>query len=309
MPSETRMQFGPIETIDLCFRGSSGAAAAFLVRTDEGPVLVECGPANTFQTLVTSLANANVQLPNVKHVFLTHIHLDHAGALGAVTANGTLAHVHRRGARHLTNTERLNVGSKMVFGDQFESSLGPIAPSPAECVHACNDGETIEIGNFRFTALDTPGHAEHHMCWLLEHPGGRELFTGDVAGMRLPGTDFQTLPMVPNQFDRERWLASIDRLQGMDFDRLWLTHMGRCDQPSTWLRTIRDRVDQETDLIESLLDDSNDRADMIHRYREWQEARASDANVPAELVKAYCHDAHYDMNISGVAQSLARREG
>ena len=173
----------PITTIDLRFKGIREFVGAFLIRSPEGPVLVECGPALCLPALEEGLRSHGCTLNDVRHVFLTHIHLDHAGATGACTRAGATAYVHPRGAPHLVNPSRLMSSASRVFGEELERHLGWLEPSAEDRIVPVEDGRTIQLGDMRFTAIETLGHAKHHHAWLLEHEGRRHVFTGDTAGL------------------------------------------------------------------------------------------------------------------------------
>jgi glyoxylase-like metal-dependent hydrolase (beta-lactamase superfamily II) len=197
---------GTITTIDLGYRGCPEHVGAFLVRTSDGPVLVECGPAHCLPALTHGLEQAGTALEDIRHLFLTHIHLDHAGATGACTKAGAQAHVHPRGARHLVDPSQLMGSARRVFGAFLDTYLGCLEASDDSMVDPVEDQQVIDVGTARFTAIETPGHARHHHAWLAEIDGTRHLFSGDVAGMRLPGTDFVTLPLVAPELDTATWL-------------------------------------------------------------------------------------------------------
>lgn len=296
-------------TIDLDFRGCPECVGAFLVRTSAGPVLVEAGPARCLPALEAGLAAEGTGLHEVRELLLTHIHLDHAGATGACTAAGATAHVHPRGARHLIEPERLMASATRVFGSFLEENLGHLEPSPSERVRPVEDGERIVIGDASFTAVETPGHAAHHHAWLLEADGRREVFAGDAAGMRIPGTSFATLPLVAPEFDPQAWQASIERIRGLEPDALWLTHFGRVDEPMSFLDSVSRRLEAETALVSELLENADDVEieDHIPAYRAWHHAQAETHQVDPALLDRHCPDLHFRSNLVGVDRWLRRR--
>ena len=294
--------------IDLDYRGLEECVGAYLVRTPVGPVLVECGPAKCVPRLEEGLHKHGHSLEDIRHVFLTHIHLDHAGATAACTAAGAIAHVHPRGARHLVDPSRLMASAIRVFGDALEEDLGMLEPSPADLIDAVEDGGVVELGTMRFQAVETLGHAKHHHAWVLEHEGSRHVFTGDTAGMRLPGSAFPTLPLVAPDLDPAAWIASIQKVRELSADALWLTHYGQVDDQQSFLDETAERIRSETSFIRALLEDMPDASEMdrISSYRTWHQEQAATHGVDMDLLERHCTDHHYRANLQGVGHFLGR---
>ena len=296
-----------IRTIDLLYHGLEKAAASHLIRTDDGPMLIESGPMSTLPVLQRELEALEVDPESIELVVLTHIHLDHAGAAGWFAQHGADILVHPLGARHLVDPSRLNASARRIYGDELDDLFGEMHACPEERVHAIEDRKTISFGGIDLVAIETPGHARHHHAWMLDLDGMRQCFTGDVAGMRIPGSDFITLPLAPPEFDRDAWIESIDRLDALDFDRLHLTHFGAVDDPSRHLAKARDRVRRESDLVARLVsnDDLDDNARMAH-YRQWLEEEADGEGIPEERFRAFVNRGLLSMNMGGVRRYLER---
>ena len=172
-----------VYVLDLEFQGVPGTIASYLIPHRRGVVLVECGPGSTLPHLEQALAAQGYGLDDVTDVLLTHIHLDHAGAAGALARRGATIHVHPVGAPHLANPEKLLASAGRIYGDQMETLWGEFLPVPEERLHVVEDEETVVIEGLRFLGLDTPGHAYHHHVYL--HEG--VCFSGDIGGVRLAG--------------------------------------------------------------------------------------------------------------------------
>ena len=303
-------QTGRITTIDLRYRGIDRCVAAFLVATSTGEVLVECGPARCLDALRSGLADAGSGMESIEHLFLTHIHLDHAGATGACTASGMTAHVHERGAIHLVDPDKLMASANRVFGKALEEDLGSLVASRAANVAPASEGYSVRIGDTSFTAIETPGHARHHHAWLVENGDARHLFSGDAAGMCLPGTRFATLPLVAPEFDLVTWLDSIDRLRTLEYDKLWLTHFGVIEDHRDFLDHVEARLRSETEFVRDLLTRAgqapND--DLIGPYRTWHDREAARHGVDPDLLQVHCTDQHFRANLSGVRRWLERAD-
>lgn len=296
-----------MHVIDLNFKGLKDAAAAFLIETDEGPVLIESGPLATLPTLQQGILDAGVDPEEIKKVFLTHIHLDHAGAAGWFASNGADIFVHPKGAPHLIDPSKLNASATRIYGDHLTALLGEMLPSPEDKVHAIHDGETVQNGVFEFTPIETPGHAGHHHVWATDIDGERVCFTGDVAGMRIPGSDAITLPLAPPELDPALWHQSIDQIEASDFDSLILTHSARVDLVNHHLDRVREQLDIELQLLQSLAEDEslNDE----ERKEAYLEALHNDAlrhGASADLTTAHLTKDHAEMNLMGIQRLLRR---
>ena len=168
--------------------------------------LVDPGPESSLETVLGELGE---EPPRA--VVLTHIHLDHAAATGAIVRRWpeTPVYVHERGAPHLIDPSRLLASAERLYGDAMERLWGEIVPVPEANVTALAGGERV-LG---MRVAYTPGHASHHVCYLHEESG--TAFVGDVAAVRIPGSNLVVPPTPPPDIDIEAWLESIDAGRGM----------------------------------------------------------------------------------------------
>ncbi len=226
-----------IHLIDLGFQEMQQAIAAFVVPTDEGPVLVETGPYSTWPRLEAGLKELGYRPEEVRHVLLTHIHLDHAGAAWAFARKGARIYVHPVGAPHLTRPEKLLHSARRIYKDQMDVLWGRMEAVEEALLVTPADGEVIQIGGTAFEALFTPGHAVHHIAWKV----GEDVFTGDVGGVRIPG-GIVVPPCPPPDIHIAHWLQSIDRLKQAGVQRLWLTHFGPVEAPAPHLDALAARL-------------------------------------------------------------------
>jgi glyoxylase-like metal-dependent hydrolase (beta-lactamase superfamily II) len=279
-PQSDRMSLAPaIHTIDLRFQNTPEIVAAFLIEGPEGLILIETGPGSTLPRLLEGIAELGFRPAEVRDVFVTHIHLDHAGAAGWwARENGSTIYAHPQAERHLVDPAKLMASARLVYGERMESLWGEMLPAPAGQVVALADGQKVCVGGVEVTALDTPGHARHHHCYAISGA----IFTGDVAGMRLPGTDYLSVTSAPPQFDPVAYAASIDRLIAQRPERLMLTHFGEvADDPEDHLRRYGDAVALAAEFVRQRLVEGMDGDSLQIAYQAFQMEQAFKAGLPS----------------------------
>jgi glyoxylase-like metal-dependent hydrolase (beta-lactamase superfamily II) len=202
-------------------------------------LLVDPGPQSSMETLLEALGGEQP-----KALLLTHIHLDHAAASGALVRRWPelQVYVHERGAPHLIDPSKLLASAERLYGDQMERLWGEIVPVPEANVKVLTGGETA-LG---MRVAYTPGHASHHVCYF--HAESGTAFVGDVAAVRISPSDLVVPPTPPPDIDIETWLDSIAIVESWRPERLALTHFGAVDDPIEHLETVRKRLREEADL-------------------------------------------------------------
>ena len=296
----------PVVELDVRYLDMPGAARAFLVRTGGRPLLVETGTQACLPTLQAALRAEGVAPEDVSDVFVTHIHLDHAGAAGWFACRGARLHVHPFGAAHMVDPGRLIDSSRRVHGSAYERYYGDPVAAPADRVHAVADGTRIECGDVSLRAVETPGHARHHHAWLLEHAGGRDLFTGDAAATVVPGSSFVAVPTPPPEYDPQAWFRSLDRLRAEAADRLRLTHGGTVTPPGPFLDVVERSLREEDAVQRGLLEAGLPPEETLARYRAWLEPRAAAQGVKGDAAVRFVGEAWMKMNLAGVRRSMER---
>src|SRR3954471_5073375 len=198
-----------------------------------GDVLIDPGPESSLDTLVEGLGG---DVPRA--LLLTHIHLDHAGAAGAIVRRWpeVIVYVHERGARHLADPSKLLASAGRLYGDDMDRLWGEIVPVPEENLRPLAGGEEVE----GFQVAYTPGHASHHVCYF--HRESRRAFVGDVAGVRIVDGDLVLPPTPPPDIDLEAWNASLSLVAEWKPESLGITHFGTVDEPFERLAVMRDRL-------------------------------------------------------------------
>ena len=227
-----------IHILDTHHLGRTGIIASTALETDEGLVLFDTGPESTFENLTAELRKIHFAAEDVRHVFLSHIHFDHAGAAWRFTELGATIYVHPRGAPHLIDPAKLIASATRLYGDDMERLWGRIAPVPEERVKVLQDNDVVRVAPFEVRAIATPGHASHHHIYHWDD----NVFGGDVAGVRLGGGP-PAPPFVPPELDIESWQESIAKIRALNPANLFLPHFGLVKGPiAAHLDALDERV-------------------------------------------------------------------
>lgn len=242
--------------IDLRAQGLPNVIAAYLLAGDDELALIETGPSTTLPALREGIAAAGFSVGDLTDVLVTHIHLDHSGAAGVLSreAPGARFWVHPVGAPHLIDPAKLLVSAGRIYGDRMQELWGEVAPVPAGRVSALADGETLSVGGRVLSAIFTPGHASHHVVYW--DTVSETVFTGDVGGVRMPGSDYVCPTTPPPELDPESWAASIERLRALSAKRLCLTHFGAFDDVESHLDQLAANLQVFLDLGEAAYQES-----------------------------------------------------
>ncbi|PSR23027.1 MAG: MBL fold metallo-hydrolase [Sulfobacillus acidophilus] len=217
--------------IDLYEEGRPGRSCAYVIRARE-PVLVETGSARSHPALVKGLEEVGVYPSDLRHIIVTHVHLDHAGGVGQMmeVSPKALLHCHPRALPHIIDPSRLIAGAQAVYGDQAEDIFGPVKPVAKERVVAQGDETMLDAKGHELVFYDTPGHAKHHLCVIDQSTGS--LFSGDTVGIRYTraytGWPFEWgFPTTtPSDFNPDVLLETLDRLLSRRPRRVCHTHYG-----------------------------------------------------------------------------------
>lgn len=180
--------------------------------------------------VLEALQTLGLSPASVDYVFLTHVHLDHAGGAGAMMRAFPDARliVHPRGARHMADPTKLFAAVQEVYGAEEAHRLyGDPLPIPVERIQEAGDGFSFDLAGRALVCLDTPGHARHHLCLLDSRSGC--LFTGDIFGMSFRELDVDGRPSIiptssPTQFEPDVMHASVDRILAHRPPAVYLTH-------------------------------------------------------------------------------------
>jgi glyoxylase-like metal-dependent hydrolase (beta-lactamase superfamily II) len=247
---------------------------------DLGGALVDPGPESCIGTLLDALERKPEAL------LLTHIHLDHAGAAGALVERFPELEVwvHAKGAPHLADPTKLLRSAERIYRDQMQSLWGRVVPVPEQNLRVVHAGQTVRVAGRELDVEYTPGHASHHVVYFDRSDG--TAYVGDVAGVRIPPSDFIRLPTPPPDIDVEAWERSIELVAEHSPARLALTHFGAVEDPGPHLETTKARLREQADLVETLLDQHGDTEEAMAAFAE-QTSRLTRAATDRETAVVF----------------------
>jgi len=277
-----------LETLDLHFQDQSHIIASYLLPHAKGVALVETGPGSTFPMLQAKLADRGLTPADISEVLLTHIHLDHAGAAGHLARHGATVYAHHVGVPHLVDPSKLLASATRIYGDDMDRLWGDMHPVPEDQLVALDDETSISLGNHTAVALDTPGHASHHMSYVI----GDTCFTGDVGGVRIPGETHVELPLAPPEIRLDHWRESLSRLNTTvnrhGVSHIAPTHFGIYDDVSAHLDRLTEAVEAADEWTTSHLSGLADDTEALEAaVTDWMHGLATANRVDDETWERY----------------------
>jgi glyoxylase-like metal-dependent hydrolase (beta-lactamase superfamily II) len=269
-----------IYVLDTRQLGHAGIVAATALETGDGIVLFDTGPESTFDNVIVDLRKAGFDAEDVRHVFLSHIHFDHAGAAWRFAELGAKIYVHARGAPHLIDPTKLVESATRIFGGDMQRLWGRFAPIPAERMKILEDNEVVHVAPFEIRAIATPGHASHHHVYYWDD----NVFGGDVAGVRI-GSGPPIPPFVPPELHVESWRESIAKIRKLNATNLYLPHFGK----------VAGSIDEHLDLLD----------ERVARWSEWFREKIRSGTSEQELRTQFAALEHSE--IESARSSLVTR--
>jgi len=246
--------------VDIHHFGQPGLGGAYILQDEGEAALFDAGTSLAKDRILEAMDALGIKRAQVRWIFLTHVHLDHAGGAGALLPEFPNAKVvvHPRGAKHLADPTKLVASTKNAVGERFRF-YGEAVPIPENRIYSAQDGEIFQLGKLRVQAIDSPGHAPHHLCFFVPERGW--LFTGDAVGLYIKGRLLPTT--VPPSFDLEASLATLDRLAALNPKKLLFTHFGP-GEPTliegyrklllSWVERVRRHLDKpEEEAVSAVL--------------------------------------------------------
>ena len=265
--------------VDLHFGGVERAIGVYVLDCPDGPLLFDCGPSTTLPRLKEALRDCGVELTDIRHLLLSHIHLDHAGAAGAIVREHPELQiwVSEIGAPHLVDPSRLERSARRLYGESFDVLWGELAPVPEANVRLAN-GDVVG-----WEVFPAPGHASHHVCYFRDGT----LLAGDACGVRIQPSRYVLPVSPPPDIDIEAWHATIAEIERRDPARLALVHFGVETEVGDHLRRLGDELDrwvervcggiEQQAFVDAARGDAGDDADRYDRiapfWQSWQGLR------------------------------------
>ena len=295
-----------ITTLDDLWMGRPRSIATGLLESDGHSSIVDPGPGSTLDTLRRQLRAHGVDVGELDAILLTHIHLDHAGATGAlVRENPRLAvYVHKNGAPHMIDPSKLLASAQRLWPNDLQRLFGETLPVPAENLRIIEGGETLKLGSRQVEVVYTPGHASHHVSYFDKEEG--VAFVGDTAGVRIEGNSFVMPATPPPDIDLGIWDKSFAAILERKPERLFLTHFGYSGNPSEHILLFRERLHQWAALAEETLRTTASDPAAMDSFMSAARAEISQ-HLPADEADHYAFSAGLNLSFLGLARYLRKR--
>ena len=241
---------------------------AFFIATEK-LTLIEPGPTTFVPKIVDGLHKLGYEPDSLSYIIPTHIHADHSGGTGylaQLAPNATMI-AHEKGARHLANPAKLIEGTKLSWGENYESEIGPIIPISKERIRAVREGDTVPLGERTLTVIHSPGHAKHHIC--LHDANNGDLFSGESLGMLLPDGSEMVLPISsPPVFEIDVALETYNRLKKLNPSTIFFSHFGVSHNANRCIQLVEENTRVWGDIVLQALQSGENRAQIIARFQD-----------------------------------------
>ena len=298
-----------ITGIDTHTAGQRQFNSVYLIAARE-PALIEAASAADGPVLWAALGSMGVGPDDLAHVVVTHVHLDHAGGVGALLRRFPRATVwvHERGAPHLVDPTRLVRSTARTYGaERMHALYGETLPVPTERVRAVTDGDRIELGDRTLHVMGTPGHASHHVA--LHDPEAGVVFSGEAIGSHLPWADVYRPALPAPEVDVPLALASIERIRAARPSIVLTSHFGPVTDPETGLDRAAGRIRAWSETVRRALEDDadapDDAIDALLRAQASREYTA-DSGQPIDMDR-YNAIGSIEMNARGLSRYWRKR--
>jgi glyoxylase-like metal-dependent hydrolase (beta-lactamase superfamily II) len=273
--------------------------------------IVDTGPNTAVPLILAALEQLEIAPDAVDFLFLTHVHLDHAGGAGALmrALPRATAVVHPRAAPHMIDPAKLIAGTRAVYGEELYSQLyGEILPIARERLIITQDGQRFDVAGRSFECVHTPGHAMHHQA-IIDH-GSTSMFTGDTFGLSYREFDTARGPWImptttPTQFDPAQLKASIVRLMQFRPRRAYLTHYSEVGDCARLANDMYDAIDEFVRIARASGPDDIPRIRQGLRLLAHESLREHGCKLSGEAIDAILGK-DFELNAAGLAVWLKR---
>ncbi len=297
-----------IEIMDLGFMETEEIIASFLLTGEGSAAIVETGPTTCVENFMRGLKDRGVAPEDVEKVFLTHVHLDHAGASGNLVEllPNAVFYVHEVGYPHMVDPSTLLKSAARIYGEEnMYEMFGEPLPVPEDRLRKLEGGEEIETVGGLLTAHYTPGHAYHHLAYL--EPGSGMLFAGDVAGVRLPGQSYVKPPTPPPEVDVEAWKGSIETMRDIAPGSVCPTHFGSYEDAERHLGELEQRLQDWLLLVEERMDEERSQEDIAEELEAKGDEEMLREGASPEESERYELAANYEMLVAGLMRYVSKQ--
>ena len=295
-----------ITILDDNWMGRPKSIGTALLESDGHRVIVDPGPGSTLDTLKKQLRAHGASVSDLDAILLTHIHLDHAGATGALLReNPKLAvYVHRLGAAHMIDPSKLLASAARLWPDNLQQLFGEAVPVPPQNLRILEGGETIPLGSRKIEVAYTPGHASHHVSYFEDADG--VAFVGDTAGVKIEGHSYAMPATPPPDIDLKIWDGSFAAILERKPKRLFLTHFGFSDNPPQHVAQFRERLHRWMEMTEKILQSAPSEEAAMESFMAQTRAEISE-HLPPQDVEQYAQTAGLNLSFLGLARHARKR--
>jgi glyoxylase-like metal-dependent hydrolase (beta-lactamase superfamily II) len=295
-----------ITVLDDLWTGRARTIAAALLESDGHRAVIDPGPGSTLETFRQQLQVHGLAVRDLDAILLTHIHLDHAGATGAlVRENPRLSvYVHRLGAPHMVDPSKLLASAARLWPNDLQRLFGDALPVPEGNLRILEGGETLALGARELEVVYTPGHASHHVSYFDQAEG--VAFVGDTTGVRIEGHPFVMPATPPPDIDLSIWDTSFAAILERKPSRLFLTHFGYSDNPSEHILLFRERLHRWAAMAEQAIRTTTSDAAAMDSFMSATHREIAE-HLPAEEVDHYVFSAGLNLSFLGLARYLRKR--
>src|SRR3981189_790580 len=302
----TSLLMNSITALDNLWMGRPRSIAAGLLESDGHRAVIDPGRGSTLDTLRQQLRARGIGVGDLDAILLTHIHLDHAGASGAlVRENPRLAvYVHKNGAPHMIDPSKLLASALRLWPDDLHQLFGETLPVPAENLPILAGGETLTLGSGKLEVAYTPGHASHHVSYFDQDEG--VAFVGDTTGVRIEGHAYVMPATPPPDIDLEIWENSFTAILERKPARLFLTHFGFSGNPVEHVLLFRQRLHKWAEMAGKSMRSGSDESAAMASFMAATRAEIAEY-LPAEEVEHHVFNAGLNLSFLGLVRYLRKR--
>jgi glyoxylase-like metal-dependent hydrolase (beta-lactamase superfamily II) len=272
---------------------------ALLKATARELVLVDTGPETCFEAVKAGLRELGYQPGDVRHILASHIHLDHTGAAWRWAAEaGAKIYVHPIGAPHLVDPSKLLASAARIYGAKMSHLWGATEPIPKDQVVATTDC-TLQLGDLKIHAFDTPGHANHHNAYWIETE--MVVFAGDTAGVKI-GSGPAIPPFPPPEINLELWRGSLEKLRVLNAEAIYVTHFGKITNARASLDELEKRLTSWADWMKQRMQEGKSEDEIIPQFQLFAEDELRMGGATEKDLKTYEQADPASMSVAGLTR-------